>query len=199
MNDDELIPLVGKKNIRADAARNRERLLSTAQRLFAEQGVQCVTMSAIAKEAQVGKGTLYRHFSDKAELCRALLDTDMRALQQETLARLQSDVAALPMLRWFLGHTAAWVLQHADFLCEVAAQSEGEMLHHPAHLWWRQTILALLQRLALPGDVEYTADALYLLLDVRTLLYQQEVQGYDLQRITDGLHEVLGRLVGAGE
>src|SRR4051794_21084817 len=70
---------------RADAARNRVKVLDAAARLFAEQGVDAVSMDAIATEAGVGKGTLFRRFGDKAGLAVALLDERERVLQEAIL------------------------------------------------------------------------------------------------------------------
>lgn len=53
---------------RADAARNRAKVLAAATKLFAEEGVEAVSMDAVAAEAGVGKGTLFRRFGDKAGL-----------------------------------------------------------------------------------------------------------------------------------
>ena len=70
---------------RRDAARNREAILVAAGKLFAENGVTCVTMEEISRSAGVGKGTLYRRFPNKGLLCQALLDAPTRGFQQETL------------------------------------------------------------------------------------------------------------------
>lgn len=184
-----------EKTIRADAARNRERLLQAAQRLFKEEGIADVTMSAIAKDAGVGKGTLYRHFADKAAICHALLDEDMRIFQQETLIALQSARAEVSALRWFLHGAADYVVSHSDLLCEVANQGGVEMLSHPAHIWWRQTILGLLERIAPKGDLSYLADSFYVLLDVQTIRFQRRTLGYDLPRIKAGLDMLVDRIV----
>ncbi len=66
---------------RADAARNRRRILAAAERLFAERGVDAVSMDEIAAAAHVGKGTLYRRFGDRAGLGIAVLDQRERELQ----------------------------------------------------------------------------------------------------------------------
>ncbi|MFG2422737.1 TetR/AcrR family transcriptional regulator [Streptomyces sp. NPDC048448] len=59
---------------RSDAARNRARLLEAARRLVSEHGAEHVTMEAVAKEAGVGKGTLFRRFGNREGLLRALLN-----------------------------------------------------------------------------------------------------------------------------
>ncbi len=56
--------------VRADARRNRERLLEAAVRAFASDG-EDVTLDAIAKTAGVGIGTLYRHFPTRDALVEA--------------------------------------------------------------------------------------------------------------------------------
>jgi AcrR family transcriptional regulator len=68
---------------RADAARNRVRVLAAAERLFAAGGG--VTMEQVAAAAGVGKGTLYRRYPDVASIAQALLDEHERALQDRVL------------------------------------------------------------------------------------------------------------------
>ena len=75
------LPVLGAPVERADAARNRQRIIVAAERLFARDGVACTSMDAIAAEAQVGKGTLFRRFGDRASLALALLDSSERVFQ----------------------------------------------------------------------------------------------------------------------
>lgn len=195
MNADNVIFFSDEKPSRADAVRNRRRLLETAQRLFHEQSVETITMSDIAKSAGVGKGTLYRHFSDKADLCHALLDEAMRDFQAQTLQQMGNLGQPYATLRWFIQTAALYVHQHTLLLNEVASQGNPiALLQHPAHIWWRQTLLGLLERLQPAGDINYIADVLYLLLDVQTLRFQS-AQGYSIERITDGLLMTLDRLL----
>ena len=70
---------------RADAARNRVKVLAAAEELFARHGPDCVSMEAIAAAAGVGKGTLFRRFGDRAGLARALLDDRERRLQDDMI------------------------------------------------------------------------------------------------------------------
>src|SRR5438552_5899646 len=72
----------GDAQERADAARNRRKILEAAQALFAERGVGHVSMDDVARAACVGKGTLYRRFGDRASLAYALLDERERVLQE---------------------------------------------------------------------------------------------------------------------
>lgn len=70
---------------RADAARNRRKVLDAAERLFGERGVEQVSMDEIAAAAGVGKGTLYRRFGDRSGLAMAVMDAHGRELQHEIL------------------------------------------------------------------------------------------------------------------
>jgi len=66
--------------MRADAKRNRERLLDAAVRAFAVQGRSDVTLDAIAKDAGVGIGTLYRHFPTREALVEAAYRNELARL-----------------------------------------------------------------------------------------------------------------------
>jgi AcrR family transcriptional regulator len=188
--DNNLI-MVDARPSRADAVKNREILLETARRLFHEQGVDAVSMTTIAQEAGVGKGTLYRHFTNKIELCEALLDENQRILQVETLQRLAYQGDPLADLRWFVRAVATFVEDNRPLLVIDGGTS---MLGHPAHLWWRQTIRALLQKINTTADVDYLADVVYVMLDIRTAHFQRIGMNYDFQRLLDGLDTLILRL-----
>ncbi|WP_063813192.1 TetR/AcrR family transcriptional regulator [Nocardia anaemiae] len=64
---------------RADAQRNRERLLSAAEALLNERGLSA-SLDDIAKAAGVGNATLYRHFSSREKLIEAVYDQRIRTL-----------------------------------------------------------------------------------------------------------------------
>ena len=71
---------------RADAARNRRRLLATAREMLAEQGAEKLTMDALAERAGLGKGTVFRRFGTRAGIFHALLDDDERDFQEQVLS-----------------------------------------------------------------------------------------------------------------
>jgi AcrR family transcriptional regulator len=72
--------------LRADAQRNRARIVDAAETMFAAEGIE-VPVDLIAEKAGVGVGTLYRHFPTKEKLCEAIL--------LDRLAKLTTDAEAL--------------------------------------------------------------------------------------------------------
>src|SRR3954466_6318603 len=65
--------------LRADAERNRQRLIDAARELFAERGLDA-TLDDIAQRAGVGVGTAYRRFADKDELIDALFEQELAGI-----------------------------------------------------------------------------------------------------------------------
>ncbi len=65
--------------MRADAARNRDRVLEVAYDTFAAEGLS-VPIDEIARRAGVGAGTVYRHFPTKEDLFRAVVENRIRGI-----------------------------------------------------------------------------------------------------------------------
>lgn len=178
---------------RADAIKNRARLLETARRLFDEQGVEGVSMSAIAEAASVGKGTLYRHFENKTQLCVALLDDEQRRLQERTLERLRTHPhTARENLRWFLRAVVEFVWSNIGLL--TVGEVDGSIAI-AAHLWWHQTVRGLLIQLKVGGDIEVWTDILYTLINPQSIAFQQRARGHEQQRVINGLMDLADRLI----
>ena len=88
--------------LRADARRNRERVLAAARAVFAEQGREA-QMDDVARQAEVGVGTVYRHFPTKEALIEALaLDSFERvtAKAKEALERIEDPWEAFSQTLW---------------------------------------------------------------------------------------------------
>lgn len=86
----------------AAAAANRAAILAAAQRLFATEGF-LVPLSAIAREAGVGQGVLYRHFRGRTDLADAVFEDNLVALEETAAGRGPGVFAAL--WRELLEHT----------------------------------------------------------------------------------------------
>jgi AcrR family transcriptional regulator len=76
--------------LRADALRNRARILEAAEVAFAAEGIE-VPVDTIAEKAGVGVGTLYRHFPTKEKLCEAILLDRLAELTEEARALASAD------------------------------------------------------------------------------------------------------------
>src|SRR5438477_373209 len=76
---------------RRDAAENRRRVLAAARELFAERGIETVSMHDIAQTAGIGQGTLYRRFPHKGALCHVLLEDNMQKFHEAIVARLEQE------------------------------------------------------------------------------------------------------------
>src|SRR6202011_5052450 len=79
------LPMAGAPRDRADAAANRVRILEAAVRVLADGGAEGTSIDAVACEAGVGKGTIFRRFGDRSGLFQALLDEHLRAFQDAFL------------------------------------------------------------------------------------------------------------------
>ncbi|MBR7825028.1 TetR/AcrR family transcriptional regulator [Actinospica sp. MGRD01-02] len=84
---------------RADAARNREQLLDVATRVFASADAE-TSMRAIAREAGVGIGTLYRHFPTREALVEAVYRDQVVRLTNGASDLLADAAPAVAMRRW---------------------------------------------------------------------------------------------------
>ena len=191
---------------RKDAAANRKRILETADALFAEKGVENVCMAEIAQAARVGKGTLYRRFANKAELCLALMDTQMIDFQNGMLAEFRkmtaNSVPKMSQLEFFMDGLVHFTDAHAPLLTEV--QSEGLLQAGRStalpHFWQYMTVHGLFQAAIDAGelpaglDTEYLADALLASLKVDIFRFQREVRGFSLERISEGLRVLITSL-----
>jgi AcrR family transcriptional regulator len=95
--------------MRADARRNYERLLDAARKVFADQGGGA-SMEAIAKQAGVGVGTLYRHFPKRIDVVEAVYRDDVDALvgsAEQGLADLDPWEALAGWLRAYVEYARA--------------------------------------------------------------------------------------------
>ncbi len=174
---------------RADARRNRERILCATARLVRERGIDCISMDDVAAEAGVGKGTLYRRFGDRSSLLRALIEEPERNFQ-EGLIRGKPPLGPGAPARDRLHAFGAGLLQlletHARFIREGEGLRAGRYIH-PVYSVYRTHLALLLAELL--GDeprADYLVDSLLAPLGAEPFLYQREVRGMSLEEMTAG-------------
>ncbi|WP_157549253.1 TetR/AcrR family transcriptional regulator [Nonomuraea candida] len=148
---------------RADAARNREKVLAAAARLFADKGVEAVSMDAIAAAAGVGKGTLFRRFGDKSGLAVALLDAREYELQERVLSGpppLGPGAPAAARLSAFMDAYLTYLFAHLDLVRMSETASPGARYRIGAYRFWHRHVSILLAECRPGADADPLAHAL---------------------------------------
>jgi AcrR family transcriptional regulator len=108
---------VVEKPLRADARRNREKVLAAARAVFSEQGVDA-QMDDVARRADVGVGTVYRHFPTKDALLGALAEELFEKLGAHAREMLELDDPWEAFVRtmWFSAEKTAGDRAFAEIL-----------------------------------------------------------------------------------
>ncbi|MFD5075296.1 TetR/AcrR family transcriptional regulator [Streptomyces sp. NPDC058371] len=190
-----LTPVGEPPHLRADAARNRSRLLEVAARLAAERGAANLTMEAVALAAQVGKGTVFRRFGDRTGLLMALLDHHERQLQTRFLtgpAPLGPDAPALERLRAFGAAVIRHEHTHRDLYLAAHAES-GRRHTSPAYVLRLTHVTLLLRQARTAGDTELVAHTLLGYLDPTLVHHLLTRRGLSLDRLESGWYDLVAR------
>jgi AcrR family transcriptional regulator len=191
------LPLADPPKVeRADAARNRQRILEAAAALFADPHSQPVTMHDLAKAAKVGRATLYRRYPTVGAVAEALLDEHERELQAQILsgpAPLGPGAGPGERLAAFYDAMVGLLDQHAML---VLGSEIGQFRFRTgAYGFWRAHVVHLLIE-AGASDPPVLADLLLAPLDPQLFLHQR-AGGLSSQRIAAGLRSLAQRACGA--
>jgi AcrR family transcriptional regulator len=179
---------------RADAARNRQRVLAAAEKLFAE--VDSVTMEDIAKAAGVGRATLYRRFPDPASIAIALLDEHERQLQ-ERLLRGEPPVGpgAPPAERLAAFYAEMVELLERHLHLALHGETGAARFATGAYGFWRVHVRALLLDAAAPNP-DALVDTLLAPLAPDVYQFQRHERGLSTRQIASGLGLLARRVLG---
>jgi AcrR family transcriptional regulator len=184
---------------RADAARNRARILAAAERLFAERGATNVSMEDVATAAGVGKGTLYRRYPDRAALAVALLDEHERRLQQHLLdgpPPLGPGAPPGERLSAFYGAMVDLIDRHLELA--LAAETGSARFRTGAYQFWQAHLRVLLRDAGVPDPGDVLAEAL--LAPLAAEFYQQlRARDVSQAQIRDGLTSLARRALALNE
>jgi AcrR family transcriptional regulator len=113
---------------RADAQRNRERILEVARLVFTRRGTEA-SMDEIAKRARIGSGTLYRHFPTRDDLLAAVYISEVEKLA-EAQRKFSAELSPAEALR-------AWMLVFIDYIAakKIIAPALNAMAGGPSRVF----------------------------------------------------------------
>jgi AcrR family transcriptional regulator len=147
---------------RADAQRNRARILEVAKRAFTRSGAN-ISLDDVARQARIGAGTLYRHFPTRDALLEAVYRTEVEKLgsAEREFAESMAPVEAL----------RAWMLLFVDYIAtkQLIAPALNNMVGGTSKLFdWtgnqiRGAITRLVKRAIETGDIRHDLDPVDLL------------------------------------
>jgi AcrR family transcriptional regulator len=147
---------------RADARRNRERILEVARQVFTRRGAEA-SMDEIAKRARIGPGTLYRHFPTRDELLAAVYITELEKLG-EAQRKFSAELPPIEALR-------AWMLVFIDYIAakRIIAPALNAMAGGPSGVFQQtyrvmeEAATALARRAIANGDLRPDVDPMDML------------------------------------
>ncbi|MGM1058130.1 TetR/AcrR family transcriptional regulator [Saccharothrix sp. Mg75] len=179
---------------RADAARNRARVLAAAEEVFlAAGGAVGVTMEDIARSAGVGRATLYRRYPDVTSIAQALLDEHESEIKDRVLAGPPPLGPGAPpdeRLAAFYRVMVALLERHLHLV--LGAETGGARFRAGAYEFWRRHVEGLVD-----GAPSAVVDALMAPLAPEVYRYQRQVRGLAADDVVAGL-DWLTRRVYAG-
>ena len=190
------LPLADEQPVeRSDAARNREALLAAAQRLIDQCSVEAVTMDAVAQEAGVGKGTVFRRFESREGLMAAVLNRSESEWQAAVIGGpppLGPGAEPLERLLAF-GHSRLRTNLTHGALIRAADRSGARSF--AAVSFAAMHVRYLLTELGVTGDIPLLATALMAPLEVVILEQQAGREHIPLERIEAAWDDLVRRVV----
>jgi AcrR family transcriptional regulator len=196
MSELHLLPLVDRPTPeRRDAARNREALFQAAERLIERCGVDGITMDALAAEAGVGKGTVFRRFESREGLMGALLnhsETEWQAAVLSGPPPLGPGAEPWDRLLAFGRSRLETTLRHADLIRNAGRAGTRS---YAAYSFAAMHVRYLLGELGVTGDVPLLATALMAPLEAPILDQQVRIEGLLVDRVYAGWVDLARRIV----
>jgi AcrR family transcriptional regulator len=191
------LPIAGERPERADAVRNRERVLAAARELFAERGVENVTMEEVARRAGVAKGTVFHRFGDRSGLALALLDDEERAIQDALLGGeppLGPGAPALDRLLALIDALLDLLERHGDLLYAGETAKPEARYGTGAYEAWHRHVALLLGELGVDGEPDALAHVVLAPLGAELYGHLRGPRGLGAPEVRDAIHAVVRRL-----
>lgn len=161
------------RKLRADATRNRDRLLAAARTVF-NQGGPGASLEAVAREAGLGIGTLYRHFPTREALYEAVYHREVEQLV-ELAARLTAELPPGEAVHGWLVANVEFIATKKGMAAALAMGSYKSSESITSLLdRLRAALAGLLRRAVEAGELREDLDAAELLLALVGICYAQE-------------------------
>jgi AcrR family transcriptional regulator len=181
---------------RADAARNRAKILVAAQELFANRDPRMVTMEDIARAAGVGRATLYRRYPDPPSIALALLDEHERQLQSELISGAPPlGPGGTPAERLAAFYEAMVELLEQHLPLVLAAETGDARLRTGAYQFWRLHVRSLTDQAGMPNP-DALADMLLAPLAPDIYRIQRDERGLAKRDVIGALNLLAHRVLG---
>ena len=189
------LPVIGSQAPeRADAARNRQKILETARRLVNQHGIEHISMDLLAEKACVGKGTIFRRFGDRAGLALALLDEHEQVFQESFIRGeppLGPGAPPVERLRAFGDAMIDLLEKYGDLILVGESGSPCARFRSPPFRTHRAHVTSLLAELDPRLDVEYHADSLLAVLAADQYRHLRQERGMSVDRVRAGWDSVV--------
>jgi AcrR family transcriptional regulator len=193
------LPVLGSEpHERSDAARNRRKVLEAASRLFECHGAANVSMEAVAAEAGVGKGTLFRRFGDRASLARSVLEQHEIQLQEDLIrgpAPLGPGAHPCERLYAFGRAYLEFLERHGDLILASEFGSPGVRLISAPYAFYRTHVKLLLQQAGFDGNADYLSDVLLAPLSASTFRYHRTVREMSVEELAGAYADLCRRVL----
>src|SRR6202451_2388619 len=147
---------------RADAQRNRQRILEVAKQAFTRSGAN-TSLDNIASEAGVGPGTLYRHFPTREELLQAVYRSEMEKLAAAERKFAQSMPPLEALRAWLLLFVDGVETKHIIAPVLNTLVGDPKKVFEASYAQIHEAIRALVKRAIKSGDIRKDLDPIDLL------------------------------------
>ncbi|MCA2180663.1 TetR/AcrR family transcriptional regulator [Nonomuraea glycinis] len=183
------LPIVGQPQPeRADAARNRQKIIQVAARMIELKGADQLSLDEVAREACVGVGTVYRRFGDRTGLVFALIDERERVFQEAFMngpPPLGPGAGAAERVAAFLTALVDRVVDQQDLMLLLELGSPKVRFRGPYRLYHTH-LTRLLAEVRPAVDPRFLADALLAPLNAHLISYQRDERGLTVEAIKAG-------------
>jgi len=193
--------------LRADAVRNRARIMEAAWRLLAQYELVDLNMEQVAREADIGKATLYRHYPTKESLLDALVGDGAGRIVSDMQERIPPEADALTKLRTVVAvcydvyetSRISIDLLLSAWRCSERCTPPEKWPEHPMALTIARVRSILAQGVRegtfRPLDLDYTATAVFALISPVAFAKQRERLGYSRAALEERVVDLITHAV----